>query len=462
MPTRKGGYQRTILLGPVLALAVIVSITLQMTIALAASNSGISTASIATVNSGNTALANQDYTAAFLYYNQAISTNANSGEAYLGRAQVELLLDEPSQAEQDAQQAVQLLRQSSTCDAYLSQDSPLLLGSSAASTLTTLNALTLGTILNPITASGLTSTQLTTGSTTGTTTTTSGTTSGSAGTTTTSSGTASNSLSTTSTTSVTAMNASASGSQALPVSDDITTREAAQNEEKNQYYQTAIEQTTSLTACAAQYRMNEDSLVEGYTVLGMAALDAADYTMAQNAFNAVVFLKPDSGIGHAGLGLAYLNQGSSSAALTELNLGIQDEPINPDVYIARGAYWAKIEDTSRAQEDFQTALQLDPNSARAYNAIGVMNAQQENFQAAIDSYTKALVINSYYVVVYYNRATAWKALAEQTTNSALAAQYNQNAANDTAKATSLQSVVTTGTTTTSTTTTRAPVSILTF
>ena len=458
MLTKKNGSPRARLLGPVFALTVIASAILQTTSAFAAFSTGISTASMAAVNSGNLALENKDYTAALLYFNQAISENAYNGEAYLGRARVELLFDEPSQAEQDALQAVQLLRQSSTCDAYLPQDSPLLLGSSGTSTLSSLNILTVGTILNPIT----------TGSTTGTTTNISGTTSGSTTdtTTTSDSDTTSNSLTTTSTTSVTALSTSAAGSQSLPVSDDITTREAAQNEEKNLYYQTVMEQTIYSTVCAAQYLTNEVQLVQGYTILGMAALSASDYTTAQNAFNAVLFLKPDSGIGHAGLGLAYLSQGSSSAALTEFNLGIQDEPTDPDVYIARGVYWAKIEDTSRAQEDFQTALQLDPNSARAYNALGVMAAQQENYESAIEFYSKALDINSYYVVVYYNRAAAWTALAEQTTDATLASQYNQNAANDTEKATSLQSIVTssssTSTTTTSTTITESSASFLIF
>ena len=475
MLSTRGGYQCAILLGSIVVLTVIASVTAQVTTSFSSSGSGISTISIAAVSSGNTALDNQDYTAALLYFNQAINANADNGEAYLGRAQVELLLDEPSQAEQDARQAAQLLRQSSICDAYLPQDSPLLLVSSDSSTLTTLNYSTLGTILNPSSTTSLTSTLLPTGSTdtstttsaTGTATNTSGTTSASStdSTATSTSGTSSSSLGTTSTSTATALNTSASGSQKLPVSDDITTRESAQNNAKNQYYQTVTEQNIYLTVCAAVYHTNEAKLVKAYTIMGMAALSAGDYTTAQNAFNAVLFLKSDSGIGHAGLGLVYLSQGSSSAALTELNLGVQDDPTDPDVYIARGGYWAKIEDTNRAQEDFQTALQLDPNSARAYNAMGVIATQQGNYQVGIDYYTKALAINSYYVVVYYNRATAWKALAEQTTDTSLAFQYNQNATKDTEKATSLQNVVTSSTTTTTssaTTDTTSSASVLAF
>lgn len=447
MHTLRGVHKCVVLLVFVLIQIVTTDIKCQATTTYLSSNSA--------VISGNAALDNQDYTAALLYFNQAISADSNNGEAYLGRAQVELLFDEPSLAEQDALQAAQLLRQSSICDNYLPQDSPLLLSSSNNTTLTSLNSITVGTILNPISTLGLASTLTTTGaSDTDSTSSTSSTTETSS---TTSSSVSSSSLGTaestaTTTTTATSLNASAAGSQNLPVSDDITTRETAQNNSKNQYYLTALEQSVALTVCLSIYSTNEAKLIKTYTVMGMAALSAGDYTVAQNAFSAVLFLKPDNGIGHAGLGLAYLSQGSSSAALTELNTGVQDDPTNPDAYIARGVYWAKIEDTNRAQEDFQTALQLDPSSARAYNALGVLAVQQENYQAGINYYTKALSINSYYVVVYYNRAAAWEALAGQTTDTTLSSQYNQNATNDTEKAQSIQSTATSSSSATTSTT----------
>ena len=431
---------------------------------LAASLGSLSVANDSVYQSAVAASDALDYPAALAYLTQSLSTNPDNGEAYLARAWIDLVLDVPSQAVTDATQALSLLRASSVCDQYLPEDSPLLavsgnsylssypFASSLYGTGSILNGTSLYATTNILsgTTTGSTTGTSTSGTSSGTTTsgtTTSGTTSTGTAAGTTSTGAVTSSATTSSTTSASASSslfASSSGSQNLPVAEDLTDKDKEKNETMNEYNETMTKVAMASAYCGGTYLKNLEKLVTGYTLLGDAYLAQGSYANAQLAYNAALALDEDNAKATGGLGLTYIGQGAGSAALSTLNLAVTYDPTLPNVYVDRASYWVAIGDPGRALEDDNTALALDAGYARAYDALGRLRYDAGSYQAAIAEYDKALAAQPSYVAALKHRAKAWQALA--TANPAQAATYQQYAQNDLDKASSLQKLVTTSAT----------------
>ncbi|OLN25328.1 hypothetical protein DVDV_3422 [Desulfovibrio sp. DV] len=429
---------------------------------LAASLGSLSVANDSVYQSAVAASDALDYPAALAYLTQSLTTNPDNGEAYLARAWIDLVLDVPSQAVSDATQAVSLLRASSVCDQYLPEDSPLLAvsGNSYLSSYPS-SLYGTGSILNGTSLYATTNilSGTTTGSTTGTSTsanssgttasgtTASGTTSTGTAAGTTSTGAVTSSATTSGTSSTSASSslfASSSGSQNLPVAEDLTDKDKEKNETMNEYNETMTKVAMASAYCGGTYVKNLEKLVTGYTLLGDAYLAQGSYANAQLAYNAALALDEDNAKATGGLGLTYIGQGAGSAALSTLNLAVTYDPTLPNVYVDRASYWVAIGDPGRAQEDDNTALSLDAGYARAYDALGRLRYDAGSYQAAIAEYDKALAAQPSYVAALKHRAKAWQALA--TANPAQAATYQQYAQNDLDKASSLQKLVTTSAT----------------
>lgn len=415
-----------------------------------------STQQLSTTNDTNyqTALAAidaQDYNTALVYLNQALTTNSNNGYVYLTRAKLDLLYYLSSNAVSDATNAVRLLRSSSTCDQFLPSDSPLLLNATSSYSyfyggLTSAYS-GYGSILNLTNIGTSTTGTSTTGTTTTGTSTTGTSTTGTSTTGTSTTGTSTTGTSTSGTSSTTGASASlfasSSGSQNLPVAENLTDKEAKENETMNQYNKTATQMAMYTAYCGGIFLNNKSSLIEGYNLLGKGYLLGLGYANSQKGFAATLALDDQNATATAGLGLAYLGQGASSAALSELNLAVTYAPEQADVYVARGAYWVSVGDYGRANEEYDTAVALDAAYLPAYASLGLLRALQGDYQYALEAYDKALSINANYVVALLGRSAAWTALAAATTDPSQAATYQQNAANDQAQAQKLQNTVTT-------------------
>jgi tetratricopeptide (TPR) repeat protein len=234
------------------------------------------------------------------------------------------------------------------------------------------------------------------------------------------------------------------------VAEDLTEKEKKENEARNEYNYTATQLSMYTAFCGGIYLNNKDALIEGYALLGKGYLLGLGYANAQKGFAGSLALDDQNATATAGLGLAYLGQGASSAALSELNLAVTYAPEQADVYVARGAYWVSVGDYGRANEEYDTAVALDAAYLPAYASLGLLRSLQGNYQSALEAFDKALSINANYVVALLGRAAAWTGLAASTTDASQAATYKQNAANDQAQAQKLQGTVTTAATATNT------------
>ncbi|KAF8562231.1 hypothetical protein P879_10410 [Paragonimus westermani] len=73
---------------------------------------------------------------------------------------------------------------------------------------------------------------------------------------------------------------------------------------------------------------------------------------------------------HVAQGVKYFKEGRNSEALQCYNFAIEVEPTNPDAYVARGALYASVGTYTKAVDDLEKSLEIQPNHANAKNYLG--------------------------------------------------------------------------------------------
>ena len=83
------------------------------------------------------------------------------------------------------------------------------------------------------------------------------------------------------------------------------------------------------------------------------------------------------------------------------------------IYNIRGhVYYIDKGEIDRAIEDFNKAIELNPEFDIAYNNRGVACIGKGEFDRAIEDYSKAIELNQDYAEAYYNRGETWLCLEE--------------------------------------------------
>jgi tetratricopeptide (TPR) repeat protein len=104
---------------------------------------------------------------------------------------------------------------------------------------------------------------------------------------------------------------------------------------------------------------------------------------------------------------AYIN--SSNKKLTDaidlLNKAIEDNPKNPELYIALGNAYLEQGNGGQAVANYEKANQVDKPSAKAYTKIGQLYTRAKNFNEAKAGFENAIKADSLY-------ASAYKGIAE--------------------------------------------------
>ena len=80
----------------------------------------------------------------------------------------------------------------------------------------------------------------------------------------------------------------------------------------------------------------------------------------------------------------------SASTIQEFNKAIQLDPDDSDAYNDRGHAYGLLGKYKQAIQDFDKAIQLDPDDALAYIGRGVSYFFLELYQRALDDYTKAI------------------------------------------------------------------------
>ncbi|MFO7586116.1 MAG: tetratricopeptide repeat protein [Anaerolineales bacterium] len=127
-------------------------------------------------------------------------------------------------------------------------------------------------------------------------------------------------------------------------------------------------------ALAAAQRANELDVVmlEGYLVLGMAYRANGETDKALEALEIYTLYSQDSSEAFAFLGATYFNRGEYDKALTALDQALSMTRTNAEAYYWRGETHLALEDTTRAIQDFRSALVYRPNYFEA--GMGIVRA----------------------------------------------------------------------------------------
>ena len=75
------------------------------------------------------------------------------------------------------------------------------------------------------------------------------------------------------------------------------------------------------------------------------------------------------------------------------------------VFVSRGAAYLKMDMLEEAEDDFNSAVAIDPQYARAYHMRGLAKEKLGDDQAALADFDTAIDLNPEYGAAYYSRAT---------------------------------------------------------
>ena len=77
-------------------------------------------------------------------------------------------------------------------------------------------------------------------------------------------------------------------------------------------------------------------------------------------------------------------------------------------YNKRGWDFYQKRDYDKAISDYNEAIRLDPNYARAYNNRGIVYGDKKEYDKAISDFNEAITLNPNYAKAYYNRGVAYR------------------------------------------------------
>ena len=131
----------------------------------------------------------------------------------------------------------------------------------------------------------------------------------------------------------------------------------------------------------SQERENERRLA-----LGREALKRGNWQLAIDHSDDVLVFQPGHPQALVYRGLAYyrLDTGNVGWALEDYNQAIEEEPDFTEAYVNRGVLYLEQGLYDRAIEDFDKVIKLNPDYALAYNNRGLAYAQKDTYDRAID------------------------------------------------------------------------------
>jgi tetratricopeptide (TPR) repeat protein len=110
-------------------------------------------------------------------------------------------------------------------------------------------------------------------------------------------------------------------------------------------------------------------------------------------------------------GVAYYVLGNYKQAIEDYNRAIETNPELAVAYNDRGAAYDKLGDRVQAVSDFDRAIEIRPEYPDAYNGRGVVYSALGRNEEAISDFDKAIEINQEYAEAYNNRGIVHAAMS---------------------------------------------------
>jgi Tfp pilus assembly protein PilF len=127
---------------------------------------------------------------------------------------------------------------------------------------------------------------------------------------------------------------------------------------------------------------------------GQAALRQGDFHRAVEDFKKVLALEPGLVEAEVNLGLAYQSLLDYDSASRYLSSALRERPTLAGINVIVGMDYIKLGSPEKAAPYIRHALELDPSSIDAHDAMALYHLTQENFQGAAEQYRKLADLNS--------------------------------------------------------------------
>ncbi len=157
--------------------------------------------------------------------------------------------------------------------------------------------------------------------------------------------------------------------------------------------------------------------------LGIAYLDQLQYAEAVQAFNEVVRLRPDYADGHINIALTYIEWEKYSSARNSLEKALELDPNNARAFY----YLALVERRSAHPEaevaDLQKVVDQYPQSRDARRELGISYYQQHQYAKSIEQFQALQAIDPDDVAAHYNLAILYRRVGQKDKASEQAALF---------------------------------------
>jgi tetratricopeptide (TPR) repeat protein len=98
------------------------------------------------------------------------------------------------------------------------------------------------------------------------------------------------------------------------------------------------------------------------------------------------------------------NHNSFQVGIDMVSLGVKEAPKAAQLYVARGVLYTQLGQYDKGQDDFQTAMRLDPSQASGAVAQGMAQIQQSNLDQALATVNSQLKSHNQDSFLYYMKA----------------------------------------------------------
>jgi len=127
--------------------------------------------------------------------------------------------------------------------------------------------------------------------------------------------------------------------------------------------------------------------------LGGALLSAGRGDEAIGHFRASAAIYPDDPVSHLDIGYYERQHGNLPLAMAEFNTVLvlaPKQPVAAEAYNNLGFAYLSLRDTAQAKENFQAAVNVNPQHNRAWIGLGVVAQKSGNLTEAIQDYSHSI------------------------------------------------------------------------
>ncbi|MEI6311023.1 MAG: tetratricopeptide repeat protein [Bacteroidota bacterium] len=147
-------------------------------------------------------------------------------------------------------------------------------------------------------------------------------------------------------------------------------------------------------------------------IRAMKAIDAKDYSTAQNYLNKSLHLNPNYTEAYIMLADMYATFNYYDKAVKEYDKAIITNKSMPILYYNRGSNYLKMNELSKSFTDFNKAIQLDSQYVLALGGRASIYILKKNYKQAIADLTSVIELNAFFSPAYKARAEARLAIGD--------------------------------------------------